>query len=62
MSKEMEFSPLVKAMENGFLNDLKIFHLKDYKFLIPTFLNHSDVYVSYILHTWLAKVFSFLQR
>jgi len=50
MGKEVESSPLVKAMENGFLDDLKMFHFKDHKFLISTLLNHSNVYVSYIMH------------
>ena len=50
MNKEVESSPLVKAMEHGFLDDLKIFGVKDHKFLIPTLLNSSNVYVPYIIH------------
>ena len=50
MSKDVESSPLVKAMENGFLEDLKILRVKDHKFLVPTLLNPSNVYVSYIIH------------
>ena len=46
----MESSPLVKAMENGFLEDLKTLRVKDHKFLVPTLLNPSNVYVSYIIH------------
>ena len=50
MSKDVESSSLVKAMENGFLEDLKTMRMKDHKFLVPTLLNPSNVYVSYIIH------------
>ena len=50
MSKDVESSFLVKTMENEFLEDLKTLHMKDHKFLVQTFLNLSNVYVSYIIH------------
>jgi hypothetical protein len=50
MSEDVKSSPLVKAMEGGFLDDLKVFHMKDYKFMVPILQDPSHVYVSYIIH------------
>jgi len=36
MSKEVESCPLVKAMEKGFLNDLRMFCMKDHKSSFPS--------------------------
>jgi hypothetical protein len=50
MSEEVESCPLVRAMEAGFLNDLRMFRMKDHKFFIPILMDSSNLYVSYIKH------------
>jgi len=50
MSEDVKSSPLVKAMESGFLDDLKVFRMKDYKFVVPILEDSSHVFVSYIIH------------
>jgi len=48
MSKKVEFCPLVKVMERGFLNDLRMFCMKDHKFFVPILMDSSNSFVQHI--------------
>jgi len=48
MSKEVESYPLEKAMEKGFLNDLRIFRMKNHKFFVSILMDSLNSFVQHI--------------